>query len=54
MEQNTKPTDVTHTSNRGNGALDSRRWQPRTELRDDLPLLDPRLGHPELTEPKNR
>ena len=27
-----------------------RRWQPRPEWRDDLPVHDPRLGAPEVTE----
>jgi hypothetical protein len=30
-----------------NGSLPARRWQPRAEWRDDLPLLDPRLERPE-------
>jgi hypothetical protein len=33
-----------------NASLDPKRWQ-RTELRDDLPLFDPRLGHPDTTAP---
>lgn len=36
------PTNLAEKGRNGatNSGLDPRRWQPRTELRDDLPLLD--------------
>jgi hypothetical protein len=32
------------TTKRNNAGLEPRRWQPRSEMRDDLPFVDERLG----------